>query len=65
MLNVAVLVALPSRRKFAPQVSETVPHPAIGSGLAYGEGQLVLGVTSLPCEEQAIRAALGQQERTT
>ena len=65
MLNVAVLIAMPLRRKLASSVSEFTPRPAIGSGLSYDEGQLVMGVTRLPCEEQAIRDALGQQERST
>jgi len=65
MLNVAILVAMPLRRKLAPSVSEFTPHPAIGSGLSYDEGQLVMGVTSLPCEEQAIRDGLRQRERST
>lgn len=65
MLNVAILVAMPLRRKPAPSFSEFMPHPAIGSGLSYDEGQLVMGVTSLPYEEQAMRDALRQRERST
>jgi hypothetical protein len=60
MLNVAVLVAMPSRRIFAPSISKSVPHPVIESGLSHDEGLLAMGVTSLPCEEQAIRDALRQ-----
>lgn len=63
MLNVAVLVAMPSRRKFAPPVSRSAPHPAIESGLSFDEGHLVMGVTSLPFGEQAICTAPKEDER--
>jgi hypothetical protein len=64
MLKLAILVAMPSRRKFAPLDPESPPHAAIGSGLSYNEGQLLMGVTSVPCEEQAIGVALREHERT-
>ena len=64
MLNVAILVAMPSRRKFASPDPESPPHAAIGSGLSYNEGQLLMGVTSVPCEEQAIGVALSMHELT-
>jgi hypothetical protein len=54
-LNVAVLVAMPSLRK--PSANQaTYRHPGCPS---YGEGQLFLGVTCLPCGEQIMRTALG------
>lgn len=55
VLNVAVLVAMPSRRKFALPVSRSAPHPAIESGLSFDEGHLVMGVTNLPYDEQAMK----------
>lgn len=63
MLNVAVFVAMPSRRKFARPVSGSPPHPAIESGLSFDEGHLVMGVTSLPYHEQAICTAPKEHER--
>ncbi|KAI0002132.1 hypothetical protein BJV74DRAFT_34170 [Russula compacta] len=52
MLNVAIFVAMPSRQKDAQHVQGSTPHPAVSSRLSYKEGQLVLGVTSLPHERQ-------------
>jgi len=62
MLNVAVLVAMPSRRKFTLPVSRSAPHPAIESGLPFDEGHLVMGVTSLPYDEQATCTAPKEDE---
>ncbi|KAH9976242.1 hypothetical protein BGW80DRAFT_1457084 [Lactifluus volemus] len=63
-LHVAVLVAMPSPRPEAP----THAHAAWGTTLdkfrrdvagmpplSYGDGQLLMGVTSLPCEDRVIR----------
>lgn len=63
MLNVTVLVAMPSRRKFAQPFSRSAPHPAIESGLSFDEGHLVMGITSLPYDEQAICTASKEHER--
>jgi len=62
MLNVAVFVAMPSRRKFALPVSGSAPHPAIESGLSFDEGHLVMGVSNLPYDEQAICTAPKEDE---
>lgn len=61
-LNVAVLVAMPSRRKFARPVSGSAPHPPIESRLSFDEGHLVMGVTSLPYDEQPICTAPKEYE---
>ncbi|KAI0251210.1 hypothetical protein BJV78DRAFT_494980 [Lactifluus subvellereus] len=67
-LNVAVLVAMPSQRPEAHRVRGTTSRRhAVGPRLSYGEGQLLMGVTSLPCEERVVLTAPGgcNHDRTT
>jgi len=61
-LNVAVLVAMPSRRPPTQPIHGTVPLYPIGSRLSYGEGQLSIGTTTLSCSRQALSAALMDYE---
>ena len=49
-LNVAVLVTMPRRENTRPVPGFTL-DPWDRPGLFYNEGQLELGVTSLPCEQ--------------
>ena len=65
-LDVAVLVAMPTQPPEAHRVRGTTSRRhAVGSRLAYGEGQLLMGVTSLPWEEQVMLTAPGECGRTT
>jgi hypothetical protein len=62
-LNVAVLVAMPSPRPEAPThthasrgtTSHPLRHDVAELPLSYGDGQLLMGVTTLPCEERVMR----------
>ncbi|KAI0302420.1 hypothetical protein B0F90DRAFT_1667608 [Multifurca ochricompacta] len=47
-INVAVLVAMPSRRLEASPECVMTSHHTIGPRVSYGDGQLLMGVTSLP-----------------
>jgi hypothetical protein len=65
-LNVAVLVAMPSRRPPKQPTHGIAPHHShpIGSRLSYGEGQLLIGTTSVSCSRRVLSAALADQPRT-
>jgi hypothetical protein len=62
-LNVAVLVTMPRREETRPVLGSTL-DPWDRPGLFYDEGQLELGVTSLPCE-QAMSTPPEEYEQTT
>ncbi|KAI9465338.1 hypothetical protein BJY52DRAFT_1246605 [Lactarius psammicola] len=62
-LNVAVIVAMPSRRPPPQPMHGTTPHHPIGSRLSYSEGQLSIGTTSLSCiSGHALTSALPEHE---
>jgi hypothetical protein len=67
MLNVAVLIAMPSQRQQKDTQSDhgSVPRPPARSGLSYDDGQLLFGVARLPRKEQAVCTAPTQSGRTT
>jgi hypothetical protein len=68
MLNVAFLIAMPSPRPDAnahPTRETTSHHHAVGPPLSYGDGQLSMGVTSLPCKERVMGATLRECEWAT
>ena len=57
---------MPSQGSEAHRVRGTTSRRhAVGPRLSYQEGQLLMGVISLPCEERAMFAAPGEGERTT
>ncbi|KAF8270435.1 hypothetical protein EI94DRAFT_1722663 [Lactarius quietus] len=62
-LNIALLVAMPSRQPPAQPMHGIAAHHPIGSRLSYGEGQLSIGTTSLPLSRHVVLpAALADYE---